>query len=308
MGLPDQFLKYTLELEAPQVTREGAAYVKAPEIATPSLTPDGLLRVLARERLRALPAPWPLLEQEAVLEGKMPGDHLDVRAFERCLLRRQARQVQRLEQRDSDPRPSHCAAWILAPRVPEWLLGEVGAGVSSLRALAAGCYSLEPSRFPVVWIAANELPLEDALVPFLVARSGKALEHFVRWAVGRRAVPWLERMVESLPEVALMMPEFKPTITPEERKAVIEGLRVAVEAYPEAAQRFVEKGREEGLEEGLAPLAHQFERRLGRALTVEERSVLGQRRSSLGAERLGDVVLDLSPAELLAWLTDPAAR
>ncbi|HVK67528.1 MAG TPA: hypothetical protein VM694_23745 [Polyangium sp.] len=63
-----------------------------------------------------------------------------------------------------------------------------------------------------------------------------------------------------------------------------------------------QKGREEGLQTGLAPLAHLFERRLRRPLTSTERATLAERLLQQGAERLGDVVLDLSPEDLATWL------
>ncbi len=68
------------------------------------------------------------------------------------------------------------------------------------------------------------------------------------------------------------------------------------------------EGRTEGLAEGLAPLGRQFSRRLGRELTEAERALLASRLDTIGPQRLGDVVLDLTPAELAAWLADPAAR
>ena len=51
----------------------------------------------------------------------------------------------------------------------------------------------------------------------------------------------------------------------------------------------------------------QFSRRLGRALTPQERATLVRRLDTHGADRLGDVVLDLSDTQLAAWLDDPAA-
>jgi hypothetical protein len=62
------------------------------------------------------------------------------------------------------------------------------------------------------------------------------------------------------------------------------------------------------LDEGLAPLAHQVERRLARPLTDDERRALRERLSCMSANRLGDVVLDLSPEALAAWLADPDAQ
>ncbi|MBI5517918.1 MAG: hypothetical protein HY909_29370 [Deltaproteobacteria bacterium] len=80
--------------------------------------------------------------------------------------------------------------------------------------------------------------------------------------------------------------------------------------YQEAARITEElrrKDRAEALSQGLAPLLRQFERRLGRGLTEPERAVLLARLGSLGPARLGDVVLDLDPQALAAWLTDPNA-
>jgi flagellar biosynthesis/type III secretory pathway protein FliH len=68
------------------------------------------------------------------------------------------------------------------------------------------------------------------------------------------------------------------------------------------------EGRQEGRQEGLAPLVRQFERRLGRALTDKERERIDKRLKRLGADRLGDVVLDLSSEELATWLATPRAR
>ena len=60
-------------------------------------------------------------------------------------------------------------------------------------------------------------------------------------------------------------------------------------------------------DEGLAPLIHQFERKLKRNLTSVERGLLLARLTSLGASRLGDVVLDFDSSELQKWLDDPNA-
>jgi len=67
-------------------------------------------------------------------------------------------------------------------------------------------------------------------------------------------------------------------------------------------------GRDEGLRAGLQPLLHLFARRLGRALTAAESALLLSRFDTVGPERLGDVVLDLSPDALGQWLTDVDAR
>jgi hypothetical protein len=53
---------------------------------------------------------------------------------------------------------------------------------------------------------------------------------------------------------------------------------------------------------------HLFSRRLGRDLSDVERRVLAERLNAVGADRLGDVVLDLEPGELNGWLADPKAQ
>ena len=81
--------------------------------------------------------------------------------------------------------------------------------------------------------------------------------------------------------------------------------------YKQGKQKGLEEGLEQGLgkglEKGLGPLAHLFERRLGRALTAVERGVLVRRLDALGPERLGDLVVDFPPEALAAWLAAPDA-
>ena len=52
---------------------------------------------------------------------------------------------------------------------------------------------------------------------------------------------------------------------------------------------------------------HQFEKRLARPLTEEERAQLAEKMLRLGAERTSDVVIELTSDALASWLADPAA-
>src|SRR5262249_24953244 len=81
--------------------------------------------------------------------------------------------------------------WTVAPHVPKVLRN-----VWKVHRSAPGCYRVEPFVFPFLWIAANELPLRDDLVPFLVARSGRALDDFGRWVPKRRPADWVLDMVQ----------------------------------------------------------------------------------------------------------------
>ena len=67
------------------------------------------------------------------------------------------------------------------------------------------------------------------------------------------------------------------------------------------------EGRQEGRQEGLGAVVHQFERKVGRALTDKVREVLYARATERGVEHLGDVVLDLDGPALATWLVTPAA-
>ncbi|HEU4411389.1 MAG TPA: hypothetical protein VFS43_39425 [Polyangiaceae bacterium] len=196
--------------------------------------------------------------------------------------------------------------WVVAPHLPRWLREQ-----RQVRPLAPGCYQIDPSPFALVWVAANELPLADELVPFLVARSGSALDAFVRWSAARRSTAWVLEMVRYLPMSTSLSDELMqavvPTDDPEVRARQWRIVQHFLKAYPQAGQELVEKGREEGFERGLKPLLHQFERRLGRPLTEAEHDVVTRRYERVGADRLGDVVLDLSGEALATWLNDPDA-
>lgn len=301
MGKPDQLLKYMFEIEAPKVTHAAAIFKTAPEIATTEVTPDGLLSTATPAALQDLPYPWPLLEREAVLDGKMPGDHLDPVAFERCLWRRHARQIQRVVKEFADPWPAECAAWIVAPYNPTWFAEWEAKGLLRFESVASGVTRIHPSFYPIVWVAANDLPLDESLIPFLLARTGRKLKEFVAWVVHVRPPEWLAKVVQSHPEVAAMMPDFKPNLSPEDKRRIVEGLRRSLDAYPEAGDEISKRA-------DLSRLHRLFEQRLKRPLGKNERHTLGTRFDVLGADRLGDVVLNLSAEELVAWLADPAAH
>jgi hypothetical protein len=303
MGLPDQWLKAVLKDETPTVTGNAATFDVAPEIGTTDLRPDGIVRTVDAARLQHLAAPWSLLRHEAVFDGKMPGDHLGPAALQRHMFRREARQAQRFaEDPEMDPDPWLCMAWMHAPYVPRWMHDRVKAKHLRLRAVAQGCWSVTPSMYPVIWIAANELPLREELIPFLIARTGDALKEFTAWVVERRTPAWLGELMYARPEVGTMIESLIGTGSPEHEERVrTEFSKLSVVKKLVAEERAAERVA------ALAPLVHQFSRRLGRPITDAERAELLRRLDTLGADRIGDVVLDLAPNALAAWLADPAA-
>jgi hypothetical protein len=233
----------------------------------------------------------------------MPGDHLDLLMVERALLRRQGRQVQRIEESEAPWRGAE-PLWLIAPNVPEVLVQ-----VREVSALAPGCYRVGPSSFTFLWIAANELPLRDDLIPFLIARSGRWLDEFARWVSARRSAEWLLRMLQILPMSTSVREELlryiPQTDDPEIRARQRHITRVMVDLNPEVRDELVKKGVEQGIEMAVT---HMAERRLGRALQEAEQAMLAKHLDRLGAARVEDVVFSFTADALGAWLADPSAR
>ena len=147
---------------------------------------------------------------------------------------------------------------------------------------APGCYCVEPRGRSFLWIAANELPLLDELVPFLMARSGQALDEFGRWVASRRPLEWVLAMLEYLPMSTSaredLLWSFGKTDDPEieaRRQHILDVLveaspqtqrqhilDVLLEASPQTQQQLIEKGQLEGrLTEARASLRRVLVRR-----------------------------------------------
>jgi hypothetical protein len=236
MGHPEQFAQRTFAEETERVTKGAAGWQDPPEIRLEKVQSDGFLIIREPGRLQALAAPWPEARPhvEVMIELKLAGNHLDRKEVARAQLRRQARELQRIEEDAAwlgeEP------LWLVAPHLPGWLKE-----MRTPECFAPGCYRVEPSgRF--LWIAANELPLLDELVPFLMARSGQALDEFGRWvAPPRRPLEWLLTMLEYLP---MSMPareellwRFGKAEDPEVEARRQHILKVLLEASPETQQQ-----------------------------------------------------------------------
>lgn len=251
MGQLDQFAKETFAQETASVTHGAAAWQLPPELNMSEVRLDGLLLVTIPSVLAALAPPWSTVKEagELILEIKMPGDHVDMTALDRAVLRRYARQVQRREDPKA-PWDGEEALWVVAPHVPTIL-----AERRPLERVAPGCYRVAPSPFPLLWIAANELPLCDELIPFLIARSGRPLDAFARWVKTRRSVEWILRMLEYLPMSTAAREDlrsytFPKTDDPEIRARQGMIAEWAVEASPETREKLTGEARVEGRVEG----------------------------------------------------------
>jgi hypothetical protein len=313
VGDADQFIKRIFRDETSDATRSAVRFESAPEIATASLTPDGFLTLVGSWSTDTVVLPpWTQFPYRAVVDFKMEGDHVDAAALARVELRRQAAWVQHLEARATrgDTQPARYATLVVAPHLPDWLRQPSLCAPLTVTMLAPGCYGITPRDHPVLWVAANELPLHPSLVPFLWARSGVPRVAFVRWLAMERGVASVVAMIQSHPMSAQIAQQLFDT--PEEQAAYhqrgLEMAHILLARFPEAAREIRDDAERKGIDAALRPLEHMFARRLGRALTPADHTTLVRRLGTHGPDRLGDVVLDLDRAALERWLADPDAR
>jgi len=272
MGQLEMFAQRTFADETERMTAGAAGWQDPPEIRLEKVTADGFLIVRHPQLLAQLPAPWPEARphREVMIELKLAGNHLDRRAVTRALLRRLAREEQRLEEEESSWRGEE-PLWLVAPHLPPWL--------QELRRperFAPGCYWVEPPSQRFLWIAANELPLLDELVPFLLARSGQALDEFCRWVAPRRPLEWVLTMLDYMPMSMLTHDEllwrFGKAEDPEIEARRQRLLDFLLETSPQKKQLLRHEGQQEGQQEGRLTATRASLRRVlaGRQLTPSQ--------------------------------------
>jgi hypothetical protein len=254
MGYLELFAQRTFAEETERITGGAARWQNPPEIRLEKVQREGILVIRRPHLLEHLAAPWPEARphSEVMLELKPAGNHLDRKAVARALLRRQARQVQRLEE-EEEAWLGEEPLWLVAPHLPQWL-DELRRPVC----FAPGCYWIDPQGRSFLWVAANELPLRDELIPFLMARSGQALDEFDRWVARRRPIEWVLATPEYLPMSAParedLLWRFGKADDPEIEARRQHILQVLLEASPEAQQQLIDKGWLEGLAAARAAL------------------------------------------------------
>lgn len=333
MGKADQLAKRIFTEETPLATGHRVYFLVPPEVPVGALQPDGVLGLTAPPiELASLAPPWNRIRREVTADVKMPGDHSGRPALARCQFRRDARWVAYLEQDPPPeaPDPRDFGAWLVAPNFPGWLRRDEARGVLPIEVLGPGIWSLGAGSYETLWIAANELPLREDLLPFLIARSGRAFVEFAAWALTVKGPAWLTAVVKEWPMAQQMLDDFTPV---DEDPEVQHRLKVALTRkllsfYPEAAnevrKEVADEVRKEVADEVRKEVANEvrketadevskqlhvrlFERKLKRALSASEQATLVARLETLGATRLDEVVIDLPASEILAWLADPHA-
>jgi hypothetical protein len=141
-------------------------------------------------------------------------------------------------------------------------------------------------------------------------------------AIGAAVLPAVARLED---ERARFYGDLVLTSLNEAARKALEAQMKGYEYQSEFAKKYVAQGREQGLEQGREQGLEQgreqgleqgreleyerlYQRRLGRTLSDAERATLRERWGRLGADRLGDVLLDSSAEALAVWLADPEAR
>jgi hypothetical protein len=108
----------------------------------------------------------------------------------------------------------------------------------ALTRVAAGSYRIDTGRggFPFLWIAANELPLCEELIPFLVARSGKAKDEFPLWVADRQPLDLVHFTPMSTAMQNELLERIRRSEDPEVRRRHLEIVRKMLEGEPELQQ------------------------------------------------------------------------
>ena len=259
MGQADQIAKEVMTTETVSSSGSCVVFEVPVEVPVGFVAPDGVMRVLDAVGLVRLPLPWRRLRFDATTEIKMPGDHTDRSALARAELRRQVRFTRQLEQaRDAPEKPPAThdardyACWIVSASLPNWVNEDAAAGLHTLCALDDGIWQVGPRPFDLLWIAANALPLEKELLPFLVARSGAALAEFLDWAVEVKGPAWVFHVVQHLPMDQESTEKYAALYRDEEaqRRLKAEMTRKLLKILPEAGDEVRAEGLREGLREG----------------------------------------------------------
>jgi len=293
MGQADQFAKRVFEEETDQATQGCAKWLGPMEVPSSHVVVDGLIRVVNGEGMATLKAPWCLVAESnyVVVEVKMPGDHVDWGEWVLAQVRRMAVLVKLSKEAEGTKSDVEVRLMVVSPHLPDWVKPW------SPVELSAGCYAISKGDLGSLWVAANELPLEEGLFPFLVVRSGRKRLDFLHWAMGKKEQGWVIFMLESVSmteaEQRALFSRYIPTPTEDAED---------FERWKRTASLLIDQLRQKS-PEGAEELLHSFppEMRLAGLAPQERLAGLDEAHAVLA---LPVGVLRVLPAEYIESLPD----
>jgi hypothetical protein len=113
---------------------------------------------------------------------------------------------------------------------------------------APGCHRIHAGLGPVWWITANDLPLEEALLPFLLARSGKHRVELAQWLSQKRDFSTVREMIKVFRMNKVNLQDYLRYEKEDEEagdRALREFLEAGLEAFPDILQKREEEIRRE---------------------------------------------------------------
>ncbi|MEZ4307795.1 MAG: hypothetical protein R3F14_07075 [Polyangiaceae bacterium] len=209
--------------------------------------------------------------------------------------------------------PAMPVLWILSAGRPDGAVE--GLVLQRLEGWPEGVYASPQGEVPVRLVILSELPPTRETLPLRLMARGATFARAVQDLADLPADAWERRLLAPImlslqAKIANAQP-IRP-LSEEEKELLVNGLKMIEAIEAKGWKRGIRQGRKEGraagVREGLEPVLHQFARRLGAPLTPEQTDTILHRMTTLGPDRLGDVVLDLDATALAAWLADTEAR
>lgn len=301
----DEIGKKVFEEETPLATKNALTFRRDPTSSIQSAEGDGLLLASALGvNLSSLPAPWRFFPKEApevMIELKMRGDHTDEHAVHRALLQRNAWEFDRRDKAHKKglPYKHSVPIWFVSAHFPRWL--EIRAKFNYIE---PGCYRYSSFLFDWYWFVSNELPLDEALIPFLLTRDGDPLEEFFKWVTPIRRKEWVLPVMK----VFHMNKDFirdvlrlDPTpADPEQRAQWAEITRELLDQDPELKAELFRETTNKAKQETIQ---HLLELKLGRTLTAEEEAAFVGEMLRIGTDGVSQLILASDQTALSAWLS-----
>lgn len=155
-------------------------------------------------------------------------------------------------------------------------------------------------------VVISELPRTPETLLLRLLGAGATLRAAIADLAALPPGAW-ERMVIGplIIQFRLALPAEPEQRTPDEEEMFMNAQEFIRDLEQKAEQTGKKIGEQVGRGQGMrALLVHLTERRLRRPLSETERLALNDRIETLGAEQVSDVVIDLSPEALAAWLAE----